>query len=526
MRLALTLLPLILSLATISSVDRNITWDDEFIFLRYAQNLVDGFGFSFNPALPPTNGVTSLAQLFLGSLPLSFLFGKTAQFLTPWPGLIFWLMCICLFILVMKRAFADVRAGWALTLIATLCVSGLIFSASLNAINGMDTSITCLGGMLICLSMASLLMGGKFRLWPNAVSWSFIFLTYFFRPELLLCASIVASVSFIAIPPTRRSALGIAVFAGAGLLLTTLICKIYFGAPFPLSFYAKTSSVYGPELEQYYAVFARTYLTDYLTAMVPVFLLAWFANFQCRELKQQEISFANIFLAAAIIHIGLTYYFVLPIMGHNSRFMQPAFAPSAIACILYARNIRIRAISIRLKSIWHHAAIHRTVIAITILSIAFFAWRSILAVKSRVIFARESFAPYYWPCIERISSIEHPSIIGASEIGYLGIRFPRSTILDFAGLVSPEALQNNFDIVAMIRTYQPELIYLPHPDYIPMHAKLKGSIFFNEAYTIYQHTELYPSLGVAILKSWSKHDEVHAMIQGFIKDRKSCRTHT
>jgi hypothetical protein len=522
LRIALILLPLVICLATISLRLSSVAWDDEFIFLRYALNILNGQGFTYNPGSAPTNGVTSLAQLFLGNVPLGYLSGENAQYLTPWPGMLFSLICMVVLIYALRRYFSKAYPDWLLTLVATLAISSLIYAYSRHAVNGMDTSIACLGSLVICLSITSLIRNDELKLWANHWSWLFLFLTYFFRPELMLTVAVVSALTLFTKLTSKKLVLCIGLAALAGFVSILLASQVYFGEAFPLSFYAKTKSIYGIEVEKKYENLAYLYSKQYLKFLIPLLILFLSTSYQRKAEHWREFVLANIFVLAGFIHVGFTHFMVLPIMGYNSRFMQPAFGPFVVACLLYTRCIRLPRI---LQNLTLHKApqiLKHIVSGATLVIIFLLAWQSILAASERVQQFRIKFVPNYWPCIERISKLEHPKKIGSTEIGYLGILFPDSMILDFAGLISPEAVQYDFDIEAMIQKHQPELIYLPHPDYKPMHARLQASQFFTDNYTIYQNKQLKTGLGIAILKSWHQHDAVNELIQGFIADRSSC----
>ena len=97
----------------------------------------------------------------------------------------------------------------------------------------------------------------------------------------------------------------------------------------------------------------------------------------------------------------------------------------------------------------------------------------------------------------------NPSKIATSEIGYLGVVFGTSNILDLAGLVTREATQPGFDAARFVEREQPELIYFPHPDYHEINRNLDQSQFVRENYAIYAPPAEFGILRLGILRSAS-----------------------
>jgi hypothetical protein len=75
---------------------------------------------------------------------------------------------------------------------------------------------------------------------------------------------------------------------------------------------------------------------------------------------------------------------------------------------------------------------------------------------------------------------------------------PHKIIIDLAGLNETQIAHDGFHSDKFFANYQPDLIYLPHPDYQDMIAKIEKSVYFKSNYDYYPASIISAKLGIAI----------------------------
>ena len=86
------------------------------------------------------------------------------------------------------------------------------------------------------------------------------------------------------------------------------------------------------------------------------------------------------------------------------------------------------------------------------------------------------------------------TILAASEYGYIGSQRPGTTILDLLGLQDRLIAQNGFSPAELFKR-DPDLIWLPHPDYSRILQQILDSKEFRTEYEYYPGMYTY---GIAI----------------------------
>jgi len=215
--------------------------DDAYMFYRYGLNMKHGYGISWNPGEPPTFGETSLLWGLL-VYPLTYLRGSPTAKL----GILSWIFC-GIAILAMAWAVTQARrehSMWELAKgVVVIGIPLLLTSVfRFNAGTGMETMAAV---ALVGLYCGSVLRWNDARapIWPSAI---FGLLLYLTRPEaavvvVLLPVFLVLTRS----TPQRLRSLGKMLgFFFVGLAVISLVEKLYFSTPVPLSFYLKGFHMY------------------------------------------------------------------------------------------------------------------------------------------------------------------------------------------------------------------------------------------------------------------------------------------
>lgn len=152
--------------------------EDSFISFRYAENLAEGHGLTFNQGETPVEGFSNLLWILLCAL--VHLLRADLPAAMPFVGMVFGGLNITLVWLLLRR-----RAYPPLLGLAVLLLFSLSGPFALYAISGMETPLfSCLlTASIVCAE--SFLRTGRFR---YAIALAVIgFLTSLCRPEGILC---------------------------------------------------------------------------------------------------------------------------------------------------------------------------------------------------------------------------------------------------------------------------------------------------------------------------------------------------
>ena len=108
----------------------------------------------------------------------------------------------------------------------------------------------------------------------------------------------------------------------------------------------------------------------------------------------------------------------------------------------------------------------------------------------------------YWYALDRVSTLPDGVVIATTEVGRPGAMNPGKTIVDLGGLNEPAFAMEGYSGDVLFHRYQPDLIYLPHPDYKELSAQIQNDARFREGYEYFPGGSLpIPSvMGVAIRK--------------------------
>ena len=516
----------VIVLALLALVTSVVAWlryrcllDDAFMFVRYADNFLRGDGVRWNASDPPTWGLTSLLYLFVAVLPARFLFPHN-EFLTlavagglsgaAFLGLLAWL--------VVRHGRGGALPGtgraWPLLVVVAYAVClpsrpdpgvpspipplGFTF----HCVSGMDTTFV-MAAVTLLLIVAKRFEGAGTRgaavlcgvLGGGAA---------FVRPDLLAFGLALPGWMILQPPsPAHRSrallALGCAAAtAGAGLLAAAL----YFGTPLPLSFYAKSTGLYGPEFAELYRgvgleqlrIFAGVYWLP--LAALAVYLLAFPLDFWRRQGPTEKAA-----LFAALV-LGAYYaLFVLQIMHFNQRFFFPTFP-----VLLYLGCRSVDALWRRWAALPHGLARwRRPAAALVLLALGAHAaqlWGRNVGRVQQVVARGELFElfperdiPIYDVVFltRELPDLPDDLVMAATEVGWLSVRADGKRLVDMAGLHDTEFATEGFSADRLLREDRPDLVYYPHWHYKRMNRALAGHPLFRRDYEPFT-SERFPGM--------------------------------
>jgi hypothetical protein len=477
-------------------------WDDAYFFTRYADNYRATGGYSWNPGEPPSYGLTSVAygawvfvmRLFGGEAPLSL-----------WVGSLFWGLVTMagLWMLIRLQAGADKTQRYALYGMFGLVVGLNVLNLSVHFSSGMDTSLAMawLCGFLYLwkrfegrLSPGKALVLGLF----GGVAW-------FIRPDLLLFPIFMPlTQALLGIRPLQRKmAAYILLFTCFMVLLLMGGGVKYLGGLFPLSFYVKSLNSYGAGISNAYSLGGLRHLGLFLLWNFPLLILLPSAVFAARKQKQSAFSRPDKALMVSLLIFLLYHTFlVTPIMGYHQRFLYPVWP------ILVYLTCKSWTVWMRLRGgapILPRTTIYGILVALCCW-MATFSWLHRPS-NVRATFGKMDLNTAYrelgqnnWPYLPEFLYLGDSLKIASTELGILGAMAPRNNIYDLSGLHHLETARYGLDTDHLLRQHHPDLIYMPHPDYVEMIAAIRRDTSFQRYYLEYPSDSIQSWLGIALWK--------------------------
>jgi len=450
-----------------------LTFDDAYMFYRYAMNMRHGLGISWNPDGIPTYGLTSQLWVWF-ILPFTFLpisAGNTLR-LASWLAGNAALFMMC-FTVVRNAGSSPLRfAPLAFAAVALPLLINPMFAYHMNT--GMDTMLSMLANAALVFALLDYRASPQQR---RALFVGFLaFTAVLARPDNVICGLATSLLIWATLPRTRRwcDLLGLLAFPVLLIAASLLVCRWYFGVALPLSFYAKAMHTYAgfqsPEN-------ALKYLFLGSLCALP------FLGMVCATYTRQSMAL----LAAFLLPVAATFLYLLAvrqIMGHYGRYYMP-FLPflivPALLCAASGLERDARGATIRISA------------AILTAPIAFISasplwnrasdayFRLILPapipVPSLVTTAHEPLPQVPWFEAIRylgddvLARLPPGASMAASEVGYLGYIAPRMPIIDLVGLNDTRIGMRGFSMNDLLER-APDLIWFPHLDYTGLRSAM------------------------------------------------------
>lgn len=471
--------------------------DDAYMFYRYALFVREGHGVVWNIGGPPTYGLTSLAWL-ITALPFTTL---------PLPmdkGLVLasWLagLTAMISLVVVVRSFASSESRTTIA-VAAAAYMLIVPDFSKHLVTGMETMLSVLGN--IAFVAAVLHLQRRPSVERAIVVGVAGYLTFFVRPENAIFCLLCPVLLFVSDPRIGWKRVATACGITAGLILVHLmLCWLYFATPVPLSFYAKSSQAYVGFMSPENPV---TYSISYLPIILPfMFILGLFAKWQNRELWLPYVGSAIV----AFAYLAT----VTQIMGFASRFYIPitpfVVIPALLTCCSGARTSLHRAAASTAALL----ALALTVSTFGISLQQFYRRASPVAEP-----ATNGVAAPQLTWLEAILSfgdnvvakLPRGTVVGASEVGYIGAVGPQTNIIDLVGLNDTYVATHGFSMEYLLRK-RPDIIWLPHKDYTGMRAEILSDADFRQQYEFHKGAFNY---GLAVRKDSPRRNEIDLILR-------------
>jgi hypothetical protein len=492
------------------------TFDDAYMFLRYAKHWLAGAGFSWNIGEGPAYGITSFTHLLLVTAALALTNLTDPQILT---GISFLagLGAVAVLTLTGFVFFGQLRRYWLpLLVIPCLVLSWLL---TYHSTTGMETTLSLLCNALL---VAALLFFARSRtLFSLLLCAATAYLSYLTRPDNGLYCLLLPPLYLLARDRRlwRPAALYLAVFLlllGGDLFLK----KALFGSFFPLPYFVKSTGGFYRGYIGGYLWNVGDYMFLFLRESLP-YLVAVVLFAGRKSLPE---------IIAVLVPVGLTFAYYLgvtQIMGFDARYYYPSLPFVVLAAFIAVDSALAEGSACRRL---RGGAMLRAVVVVILLTFLSsyqvrrgvrYAWAHWVLVEPAPCTAQQVYRSAgtgtlpqlgWWEGIlamDRLLDQLPPDIvIATSEYGYIGARHPDMEIIDLAGLHDNRTAHSGFSMEAILAR-RPDIIWFPHHDYTYTVKLLLDSRAFAANY------DYYPGLydyGLAVRRDSSHREEIERVL--------------
>ncbi len=331
--------------------------EDAYITFRYARNLVEGFGLTWNPGQPPVEGYTSLLWVLLSALAMKV--GLDMPRVAQVVGLAAGAATIVLAYRVGRR-LAGWSAEFALVPPLMLAVAGPFAAWATSGMEMVPFAALVLAS--VALFAAYWRSGERRTLVAAALT---LLVATLVRPEGLLVFGTFLAIAVLAAQGDTRRHAGTLLVAGAAYavpLVGYVVWRLaYYGYPLPNSFYAKTGGGLWQVLRG--GLLAAGFFVQFVAPLVPWGLLAlWEGQANqpslpgLRRATEAVRAHALVVTCVAVFLVHAAY--VVAVGGDYMamhRFFVPVLAPLYIGAAALLASLRPAIVS-RSKR-WAFAAV-------------------------------------------------------------------------------------------------------------------------------------------------------------------------
>lgn len=501
------------------------TWDDSFMFVRYADNLRLHGVLAWNPGAAPAYGLTSVlyvavvlpVRLVVSSPVLAIMLSSAIS------GAAALILLLALLRGHTQTGDPVARAAGVALVIGTLVAAREMILA--HVLSGMDTlfAMAYLAAYFLLVRRAAaqptrnrLIVAG---VWGG--------LAFFVRPDLLLFAALIP-LAMLVLGPDRRAAIVLLIVSGGVVGVELLLARLAFGTWLPLPFYLKSAShIYGPYFESLYVQRPWEELQRFLGAYWPLIVpigLAVMAG--PRAWWRETDAIDKGMLVAALLFVLYYLFFVMQIMPYEARFYHPALPALAyLGARATAHLIERGRAWIDSESGRRTAGILTGGAALLLLfGIAGTALAGELVALQRAagdfdpaiydpaeVYRRTGYHNY-WYALDEFSALPEELTMATTEVGLPAALNPRRQIVDLSGLNEASIALHGFDADRILTDYRPDLVYMPNPDYNEIINSLTRSAVFNAEYELFAAQDLEAVMAVALRRASPDYDAMRAIV--------------
>ena len=509
-------------------------FDDAYMFLRYAHNLLAGFGLRWNRGEAPVYGATSLPHVLVVALVrrLAPRLDDAAVLQTA-SGAAAILFVVALVLTCARFARHPVlrRRGW---IWAALLLPPLAYAEpfTFHAQTGMDTMLAALANTaLVYAALALAEAPSRARAFGAALA---AYAAYLVRPDSAIYAAGIPALCLAVTGPrgARRRPLIAFVAALAALVAIDLLVKQrWLGTPWPLGAYAKRPWYYGGFAGEF-TWNPFWFLRVFFAGAAP--FIAALVLFTTRR----SAGLAAALLAPVTVTI-VALFGVNQIMGHLGRFYFPALPFVVVAAALIFDRRLVQTVGAGEGSAGAPAPMSVATSATLRGPLARLAGAALLLlVGERVLTvagarydaraATQALAPLdgytvpaalplpqldSWTSSQQMALFARDAPAGTrfamSEHGLVGAAAPDAVIIDVLGLHDREFARHGFRAAELWRR-APEVIWMPHPDHTQMVRDILDSA------ELWDHYDFFPdafSYGVALRRDGPRAAALEALFE-------------
>lgn len=454
-------------------------YDDAFMFMRYANNILEHgvYGWNFDEH---SYGCTSILYTFW-ILIWHYLFDigiEQAQTLLILSSLGFSFAGIYLFTRILALLFPDTRHPWIWILPLTTS-----FPFLGNSLNGMDTTLAffAVSGMLYFWLRHSLTAHKSSVFALGLIS----YLPFLVRPDTGVYVLLFPALWMIT---QKEFRLIFRVYLVIGVLLgiDTLIKWWLFGGPLPLPSYSKSQDYLVGYLGMNMWQVDKFWLYFLATGILPLLTALLFTN--GKNLKQ-----ALPFLLPMIITLMILTT-KIQIMGSHIRFFYPSFPFLFLSGLIIIRDLEMKE-NIRwvillwascafcgiFLSEYYEGKIEEEEAEVYMLADP--------EVDLSQVYSNDMF-------FSLLELLPDGATVAGSEHGRLSVLFPKLKIMDLVGLHDKQIAHEGYSD-EYLQTVNPEIVWLAHDHYIGLNHDIIHGAYFQEAYEYFPGVAFY---GLAIRK--------------------------
>jgi hypothetical protein len=470
------------------------TFDDAYMFIRYARNWLGGYGLAWNPSEDPVYGTTSLLHCFVVTIlragaPLSD--AHVLLLASALPVIAAWLLAsYSLSRLAITSALRHNWLAWLALLAPLLLVNETVLY---HAQSGMDTMLSLLCNVLLVhCTLVAVGRPGLSVLRPVILA---AYLAFLARPENGILAVLFAGLALVLLSPPpgakRRGALYLAALAGI-LAMDALLKQLVFADVVPLSYYVKRSGFY------------QGYLDRGLWNPFKYLELMWKLVLPCAAvfvlvLARRHARIGTVFAVPVVAAIA--YYFtVVQVMGAQARFYVPLLplVISPAALLLDRAMARVDTPTL-IPTAALVARVALLGLAATTVPLGLRAagrqydrqvrqeWENAAHVRPT---RSQNGLPRlgWWSSIQAMSQwvdrAPAGTTVALSEVGLVGARAPHVRLIDLSGLNDRVFAHQGFSAEDLFRR-QPDVIWLPPAAYSQIVNAIELSPRLREEYLYY-----------------------------------------
>lgn len=486
-------------------------WDDGYMFSRYAHNVLFHGVIAWN-ASEPAYGLTSLVQLLL-VIPLVAVGLNPAA--AAMGGSILGLVAFLCTVPLLVRSATPYASRVTKLVCVAAAFSFLALAAyplSMLALSGMDTLFAA-ALLSLYLSLAlhmsrALENASRSRIAALGVFGGTLYLA---RPDLIIFSlAVPLSLALLSARPRER-ARGAHMFGVTAFSLACILLGLwaYFGTPLPLTFYAKSTGLYGPSIWKIFSLQPVLQLIAYVDAYKFLFLALFALMLVGWRFAFRRGPHAAVLgmLAAAAVSLAYYFFFVLQVMGYLSRFYYPTLPALLVAGSIALAYVleHFEGSDTHIRSFWSAAV--AGILLTTLFSPlgwgmqrAAYAWKTqrtaIAATWTtgyeawRGQFLQQDFGGTL-PCLGTLSLLPDDVSLATTEVGLPGALAPEHYLLDLAGLNSTELSLQRSEAGEVIQRGNIDVVYLPTKEYYPelWRRIVSSPLFASGAYEMYSRGE-------------------------------------